>query len=257
MAEKRRFLDVWIIESNTVYREVPFDVVADWIQQGRLLEDDKVRPSGTAEWFKIGAVPGFAAYLPKPEPTAEVNPVEALEPVEVGFTWKRKPDEDETDVDMIPLIDVSLVLLIYFVIRLMTIDAAGANQPIPTPTAEHGDLYAVTPDSLWIGIDVGGNGDPVYSVGEAGASPKDQDRDLTTPGAALDRLGEMLKTRPTYVDLTVNAHPDLPEGLVDALLAALETRISQEKKDAAEGKSPPEVYRKVVKKYTGVTGKSP
>ncbi len=31
MAEKRRFLDVWIIESNTVYREVPFQVVADWV----------------------------------------------------------------------------------------------------------------------------------------------------------------------------------------------------------------------------------
>ena len=40
MAEKRRFLDVWIVDSNTVYREVPFTVVADWVQQGRLLEDD-------------------------------------------------------------------------------------------------------------------------------------------------------------------------------------------------------------------------
>ena len=37
MAEKRRFLDVWIVESNTVYQEVPFEVVADWLQQGRLL----------------------------------------------------------------------------------------------------------------------------------------------------------------------------------------------------------------------------
>ena len=30
MAEKRRFYDVWIIEANTVYREVPFDAVADF-----------------------------------------------------------------------------------------------------------------------------------------------------------------------------------------------------------------------------------
>ena len=36
-AEKRRFLDVWIIESNTVYREVPYTVVCDWIQQGQKL----------------------------------------------------------------------------------------------------------------------------------------------------------------------------------------------------------------------------
>ena len=31
MAQKRRFIDVWIVESNTVYREVPFTVVTDWI----------------------------------------------------------------------------------------------------------------------------------------------------------------------------------------------------------------------------------
>ena len=50
MAAKRRFLDVWIVEGNTVYKEVPFDVVADWVQQGRLLDDDMLRPAGTSEW---------------------------------------------------------------------------------------------------------------------------------------------------------------------------------------------------------------
>src|SRR2546430_4023 len=84
MSEKRRFLDVWIIEANTVYREVPFDVVADWIQQGRLLEDDKVRPSGTAEWFTIGAVPGFAAYLPKPRTATAACPT----PTPSSSAWK-------------------------------------------------------------------------------------------------------------------------------------------------------------------------
>lgn len=47
MAEKRRYLDVWIVETNAVYKEVPFDVVSDWVQQGRLLEDDMVKPSST------------------------------------------------------------------------------------------------------------------------------------------------------------------------------------------------------------------
>jgi hypothetical protein len=44
MAEKRRFLDIWVVDTNTVYREVPFTVVTDWIQQGRLLVEDKGRP---------------------------------------------------------------------------------------------------------------------------------------------------------------------------------------------------------------------
>jgi biopolymer transport protein ExbD len=243
MAEKRRFLDVWIIESNTVYREVPFDVVADWIQQGRLLEDDKVRPSGTGEWFKIGAVPGFSVYLPRPEPTAEANPVEALEPVEVGFTWKRKPDEDESDVDMIPLIDVSLVLLIYFVMRLMSIDAGASGQGIPTPEAAHGNLYAATPDSVWVGVDQESPAGPglVYSVG-AGNGPADaDDRDLRTLDGLIDRLEKRLSGK-ANVDLTINAHRDIPSGDIDQLLIAVE-------KSKARGA--------IGHIYTGVTGRQP
>ena len=67
MPEKRRFLDVWIVESNTVYREVPFEVVTDWAQQGRLIADDMLRWSGKADWFKVGGAPFFEAYLPKVE----------------------------------------------------------------------------------------------------------------------------------------------------------------------------------------------
>ena len=89
MAEKRRFLDVWIVESNTVYKEVPFTVVIDWVQQGRLLEDDKVKPSGTAEWFRLGGSPDFAPYFPHPEPFRAEDQAEALEPVHLDFAWKR------------------------------------------------------------------------------------------------------------------------------------------------------------------------
>ena len=43
MAEKRRFIDVWLVETNTVYKEVPFAVVTDWVQQGRVLEALRLR----------------------------------------------------------------------------------------------------------------------------------------------------------------------------------------------------------------------
>src|SRR5271169_1752418 len=107
MAPKRRFLDVWIIENNTVYREVPFMVVTDWIQQGRLLADDRIRPSGTRDWYPIGESPTFAPYMPKMEEHRAEDQAEALEPVQIDFTWQRRPADDDEDVDMIPLIDVS------------------------------------------------------------------------------------------------------------------------------------------------------
>ena len=154
MAEKRRFLDVWIIESNTVYREVPFTVVADWVQQGRLLEDDKLRPSGTAEWFRVGGSADFKPYLPRPEPYRVDDQAEALEPVELDFRWKKRHDEDEGDVDMIPLIDVSLVLLIFF---MLTASGAGLAAFVPTPPAEYGSL-ANNAEAVQLNINLEGRG---------------------------------------------------------------------------------------------------
>src|SRR5437764_12990648 len=109
MADAKKFqFDVWLRHANTVYRGVPYEVVTDWIQQGRLLEDDKIRPVGAEEWFVLNKVPAFAGYIPHPEPLRTDQQHEALEPVESGFAWGEKQDE-ETDPDMIPLIDVSRV----------------------------------------------------------------------------------------------------------------------------------------------------
>src|ERR1700676_1731361 len=82
-AAKQRLLDVWILESNTVYRQVPFTVVTDWIQQGRLLGDDRVRPVGKEAWFLVGKVPALAAFLPRAEPQRVEDQAEALAPVEM------------------------------------------------------------------------------------------------------------------------------------------------------------------------------
>ena len=39
--------DVWFVAANTVYKGVPYHVVADWAQEGRLRPTDMVRPAGT------------------------------------------------------------------------------------------------------------------------------------------------------------------------------------------------------------------
>jgi biopolymer transport protein ExbD len=152
MAQKRRFLDVWIVESNTVYREVPFMVVTDWVQQGRLLADDKVRPSGTAQWYPIGGSPTFAPYLPKAQEHRAEDQAEALEPVQVDFTWRRRADDEDDDVDMIPLIDISLVLLIFFMIVSESGYVFGGKIDIPGAHQKRETLAKNM--KLWVGVDV-------------------------------------------------------------------------------------------------------
>src|SRR4051794_25752045 len=169
MAEKRRFLDVWLVETNTVYREVPFAVVSDWVQQSRLLPEDMLRPSGTAQWFRVGSSPEFAPYIPRSEPHRIEDQAEALEPVQLDFAWKGRRDDEDDDVDMIPLIDISLVLLIFFI---LTGGVAGGFL-IDTPTALNGIIVS-DPKIYWIGVDLDPDQKTVYSIGKGDKNPSDQ-----------------------------------------------------------------------------------
>src|SRR5436305_14940776 len=89
MAEKRRFIDVWLVEPNTVYREVPFDVVTGWVEQSRLVADDMVRNSGTAQWFRVGDSPDFKLYLPQADTYRIDDETEALEEVNMDFSFRK------------------------------------------------------------------------------------------------------------------------------------------------------------------------
>jgi biopolymer transport protein ExbD len=231
MAEKKRFLDVWIVESNTVYREVPFTVVVDWVQQGRLLEDDNLRWSGQADWFRLGGTPAFAAYIPKAEPFRAEDQAEALERVELDFSWKRPHSDDDDDVDMIPLIDVSLVLLVFF---MMTTTSIAIGAAINTPDA-YNALTKSDPSILWVGIRPDDAGNPVYSLGQGDAAAAAEDRDLKSEAELLHRLDAILLGR-EKAEVNIKADETIRAGVVRKMVIELEKRRV-----------------KVVKKYTGVS----
>jgi biopolymer transport protein ExbD len=241
MSTKRRFLDVWIIEGNTVYKEVPFDVAADWVQQGRLLEGDMLRPSGTSEWTALGSMREFAVYLPKPAAEPEIeSQVEPMEPIETGFHWKRKTDDEDSEVDMIPLIDVSLVLLIFFMLTTNP-ETSAAGPQIATPPAVYGTVVNA-PDEVWVGINLTKNaaGDPVQ-VYSLGVGSKADARNLATRQELLDHLAALLANK-DQVDLTIDANSEVPSGDVRDLTVALEQ---------------PPFRSKIKRKYTGVSDKQP
>src|SRR5262245_28299314 len=66
-AKPPKAFDVWFVTANTVYKAVPYNVVADWTQQGRLAGGDRVRPTGTTEaWVAVREHELLADYLPRP-----------------------------------------------------------------------------------------------------------------------------------------------------------------------------------------------
>ena len=243
-AKQQRLLDVWLVDLNEVYAAVPFTVVADWLQQGRLLPADKVRLRGNQKWHAIEAVPALAPYLPRAEPTAAHDQAEALQPVDLDVGWGRRHDEEDEDVDMIPLIDISLVLLIFFMMTATV--SSGVFSTINTPAAQH-QLQTLTQGSYWVGVDVrsrsgtvekGENGRPLpwYSFGK-------DDEELLAPTLQVEEvlgaLGKEVQSYQGEVKVRLKAERSLPiETVKDTTLRlqGLESQINRER-----GKSAPRV----------------
>lgn len=223
MATQTKLLDVWLVESNVVYKEVPFTVVIDWVQQGRLLEDDQLRPTGTEQWVRLGSSKTMAAYLPKADPTRVEDQAEALEPVAVDFSWKRPKSDDDDDPDMIPLIDISLVLLVFF---MMTASVIVSSNNIDVPSSPNSYL-AATGGTYWVGIDrnvdpEGKEGPPLYSFGEGDKPPEKENTGLSE-SEVVNRLGDLLKRESLRTDVRIAADRRLPAETVMNMTAALET----------------------------------
>ena len=207
MAESERFFDVWIVETSTGYRKVPYSVVTDWLQEGRLLAEDKVCVSGTNKFVQLGSVPAFATYLPKAQPHQVQDKAEALEPVEAGFAWKRRKGDEEEDVDMIPLIDISLVLLIFFMMTASAVTTGASS--IETPEAQY-QGRVVSANMLWIGIDRDADGQPTYSLGKGEKSPGDKFTSANSSCRPLPANSRASRKRPS----SASAHRHLPYEVV-------------------------------------------
>jgi biopolymer transport protein ExbD len=118
---------------------------------------------------------------------------------------------------MIPLIDVSLVLLIFF---MMTATVAAGASFISTPWAREGIELNSDLSKLWVGIDFGPGDQPVYSLGQGTSMPAEEDQRLSE-SEVLQRLEARL-SRSTPVDITVKANHALPYGVVERITTALE-----------------------------------
>lgn len=216
MAAKQRFLDLWIVDTNTVYKEVPYAVVTDWLQQGRLLEDDRARNSGTKDWQRLGDLLEMQPFVPRPEPFRANDQAEALEAVHLDFGYKRPHDEEDDDVDMIPLIDVSLVLLVFFMLSASSIAMASY---VNTPQTEYGQM-ADNPQALRIDIQVMDD-EPVFSLGVGDRPAEENERDLNSVQEVLERLRGRLLKSPEQVELVINADKALKARVARDLLLAL------------------------------------
>ena len=231
-AKPPKAFDVWFVTANTVYKAVPYNVVAEWTLGGRLAAADMVRPSGTeAAWAKVGTHALLTDYLPRL--AATVTPVAAagdalVPPAAVSETPVELPDpelapsvsrfEDDDEVDMIPLIDISMVLLVFFII----IQAAGALAPVDVPEMKYGGQLSNDPEAITITIEKLNTESVYYSVRVGGVAPKPSHDQLPTPEAAIKALNEALAGATKPPEVRIACRKDLPRERVYELRRELE-----------------------------------
>ncbi len=238
-AKPPKAFDVWFVTANTVYKGVPYNVVADWTQQGRLAGADMVRPTGTDEtWVRVADNELLADFLPRPAAVAGPAPKPAVAagalddvpvaevlgeatPIELPDPEPRKGGtriEEDDEVDMIPLIDISMVLLVFFIM----IQAAGALAPVDVPEMRYAGELKADPEAITITIEKL-NAEEVYYAVRVGPQPPLPKHDkLRTPEDAINAVRDVLSgvTRPPEVRIA--CRKDLPRERVYELRHDLE-----------------------------------
>lgn len=219
--QPKRFFDVWFVAANNVVKEVPYHAVTDWIQQGKVRPEDKVKPSGTGDWYLLGSVVAFQAYFSQPEEHRPHDAATALLPVEMDFDWKKTHDDEDDDVDMIPLIDVSLVLLIFF---MLTATVAAVSR-INVPDMQNGTKIGTDPSVLRIDIDLK-DGRHIYALGEGTKDPAPEYDNLAGDVELKIKLDERLQSVSSPPKVRIAAHGDIPFEVVEEVLKGLEKRVT-------------------------------
>ena len=224
-AKPPKSFDVWFVAANTVYKAVPYNVVADWTGQGRLSSSDKLRPAGTeSEWKPVSEWELFADYLPAPvlipAPTAPGGVPLALPdaPEEETLIHTRNEAEEDDEVDMIPLIDISMVLLVFFIM----VSAAGALSPVDVPEMRYGGELHTDPEAITISIEKKPNGEDVFYTVREGSQPAKKGLDnLSNDVDTLKALDGILAGRVRPPEVRLACEKDLPSKRVHELAAEL------------------------------------
>jgi biopolymer transport protein ExbD len=172
------------------------------LRDGRWEPTDEVRGDGEPGWIALEEHPRFA------EAAADINPP------------PRKHHPDETRLDMNPLIDVALVLLIFFILTTTyetirkVLDMPGASQTAGKPRVV--TLEEARKATVLVSISQA-NGQPVIKI-------EDQSVSLEDLAAALQSTVANSKKTTVMID----ASPDVEYDLVIKVMSkAREARVGR------------------------------
>ncbi|MBN2578155.1 MAG: biopolymer transporter ExbD [Pirellulales bacterium] len=186
-------MELKVVSLGRVYGPVPMETLIRLATEGRISAEDLVRPAGATDWQPLTQIPALAAVVrvrPAGGAYADFDEDEFA-----GSTLPRagKRPEDETEIDMTPMIDCTFLLLIFF----MLTNALANPVPMEVPHAIHGRGVTLEGQQLVL-IDADGN----YYLGNTPVKENQAD----SLDALLQEVGRNAAANEKTLDVIVYAH---------------------------------------------------
>jgi biopolymer transport protein ExbD len=135
-----------------------------------------------------------------------------------SLTFRHNAGEEDDEVDMIPLIDISMVLLVFFIM----LQAASALPSIDVPEMRYGGQLTNDPTAITISIEKQDEETVYYSVRIGPVAPTPSHDRLGTPAKAIEALRELLAGVQRPPEVRIACRKDLPYQRVVELQEDLE-----------------------------------
>lgn len=211
----RKAMHLKIVAQNKLLGPLPLEILVQMAAEGRICAQDLVRPGGSRTWLRVTEVPELAARLVAP-PTTEPVPAgpkedpaeagQASEPIRLG---QRRRHEEAT-MEMAPMIDVTFLLLIFFMLTNSLANPAAMD----VPEAVHGRGVTLEGQQLIL-IDENGR----YYLGDTATQQTGAD----SLDALVAEVQKNAQASNTSLDVIVSAHRDVKHRYVRELVEGLAT----------------------------------
>lgn len=180
-------------QASQIWGGLDTATLARWVKEGRVGPRDKVAEEGTSLWVAASEVAELQEVWEQLRPR---------EPIETALPPMEEEGEEESPIELAPMIDVTFQLLIFFMLTANIATQAALN----VPKAKMGE--GVSPDNKII----------VCVSKEEAIYMNDNEKDVVSLAELPDRLRRAALDKGS-VDLIIKADGDVHSGLVTKIMS--------------------------------------